>query len=278
MPDQRTYSSGLIRDLDLLEVLAKPEAAAAGLGVSRIAELAGRDKAQVSRALATLAEAGLVSRDEESKAYRPGWRLFALATHATETHLAHLSVPFLRRVVAGLNETTHLCVLRGNKVLTLHSELASHAFRGIGWEGTSVDPYTTSAGRTLMSNWDDGTLARWWELFPPEEPAVPAPSAIPASNAGTSRPPSPTLSALLEHVARIRDRGYASVDEEFEPGLVGVSAPVYGFRGDIIAAINVSAPKQRLGNHLQVAGEFTRKIADQMSASLGATHGSRSPG
>jgi DNA-binding IclR family transcriptional regulator len=266
MPDQRTYSSGLIRDLDLLEVLAKPEAAAAGLGVSRIAELAGRDKAQVSRALATLAEAGLVSRDEESKAYRPGWRLFALATHATETHLAHLSVPFLRRVVAGLNETTHLCVLRGNKVLTLHSELASHAFRGIGWEGTSVDPYTTSAGRTLMSNWDDGTLARWWELFPPEEPSVPAPSAI------------PTLSALLEHVARIRERGYASVDEEFEPGLVGVSAPVYGFRGDIIAAINVSAPKQRLGNHLQVAGEFTRKIADQMSASLGATHGSRSPG
>jgi hypothetical protein len=34
--DQRTYSSGLIRDIELLEVLARP-GAAAGLGVSRIA-------------------------------------------------------------------------------------------------------------------------------------------------------------------------------------------------------------------------------------------------
>jgi hypothetical protein len=30
------------------------------------------------------------------------------------------------------------------------------------------------------------------------------------------------------------------------------------------------APKQRLGNHLNVAGEFTRKIVYHMSASLGA--------
>jgi DNA-binding IclR family transcriptional regulator len=79
-----------------------------------------------------------------------------------------------------------------------------------------------------------------------------------------------TLEFLLARVADIRRRGYASVDEEFEPGLVGVSAPVYGFRGEIVAAINVSAPKQRLGNHLREAGEFTRSVADQLSATLGA--------
>ncbi|WP_330229088.1 IclR family transcriptional regulator [Nocardia sp. NBC_00508] len=267
MPDQRTYSSGLIRDIELLEVLARPDAAA-GLGVSRIAELAGRDKGQVSRALATLAEAGLVARDEDTKAYRPGWRLFALATHATETQLAHLSAPFLRKVVAGLNETTHLCVLRGNRVLTLHSELATHAFRGVGWEGTSVDPYTTSAGRTLMSEWDDETISRWWELFPPDRLTLPTATAIPV---GAQADPQPlTLNALLDRIAGIRKYGYGQVDEEFEPGLVGVSAPVYGFRGDIVAAINVSAPKQRLGRHLRAAGEFTRSVADQLSATLGA--------
>lgn len=267
MADQRTYSSGLIRDVELLEVLARPDAAA-GLGVSRIAELAGRDKAQVSRALATLAEAGLVARDEDTKAYRPGWRLFALATHATETQLAHLSAPYLRKVVGGLNETTHLCVLRGNRVLTLHSELATHAFRGIGWEGTSVDPYTTSAGRTLMSEWDDETITRWWDLFPPDRPAPPVATAIPVgAHVDTQWL---TLELLLAKVADIRQRGYASVDEEFEPGLVGVSAPVYGFRGDVVAAINVSAPKQRLGNHLRAAGEFTRSVADQLSVTLGA--------
>ena len=274
---QRTYGSGLIRDIELLEVLATPEARVAGLGVSRIAELAGRDKAQVSRALATLADAGLVARDEDTKAYRPGWRLFSLATHATETNLAHLSVPFLRKVVAGLNETTHLCVLRGNKVLTLHSELATHAFRGIGWEGTLADPYTTSAGRTLMSEWDNETVARWWERFPQQNRTAPVPSAITNHGIDEFRPARYTLSTLLDNIALIRRLGYASVDEEFEPGLVGVSAPVYGFRGDVIAAINVAAPRQRLGNHLKVAGEFTRKIADQMSASLGAPADSHEP-
>jgi len=270
MSNQRTYGSGLIRDVELLEVLAKPEARAGGLGVSRIAELAGRDKAQVSRALATLADAGLVTRDDDTKAYRPGWRLFALATRSTETHLAHMSAPFLRKVVAGLNETTHLCVLRGNKVLTLHSELASHAFRGIGWEGTSVDPYTTSAGRTLLSAWDNETLTRWWDHFPHQTTPTAAPSAIRENVADWPAAPRVTLAGLLAHVDAIRKHGYASVDEEFEPGVVGVSAPVYGFRGDIIAAINVSAPKQRLGAHLDEAGRFTRSIADQMSAALGA--------
>jgi DNA-binding IclR family transcriptional regulator len=251
-------------------VLARHEAGSAGLGVSRVAELAGRDKGQVSRALATLAQAGLISRDEETKAYRPGWRLFCLAAHATETHLAHLGAPFLRKVVAGLNETTHLCVLRGNKVITLRSELASHAFRGLAWEGTAVDPYSTSAGRTLMSGWDDATVAQWWQLFPHQEPSPPAPRAIPGQDAGPRQPTALTLDALLEKLRLIRQRGYATVDEEFEPGLVGVSAPVRGFRGDIVAAINVAAPKTRLGKHLEAAGQFTRTIADEMSAGLGA--------
>ena len=61
-------------------------------------------------------------------------------------------------------------------------------------------------------------------------------------------------------IVSIAERGLKIV--VIPPGLVGVSAPVYWFRGDIIAAINVSAPKQRLGAHLDEAGKFTRSIAD----------------
>jgi len=61
----------------------------------------------------------------------------------------------------------------------------------------------------------------------------------------------------------------AAVDEEFEPGLVGVSAPVRDFRGAVIAAINVSAPKGRLGGHLDEAGRRTLAVARELSAKLG---------
>ncbi|MGH3359794.1 MAG: IclR family transcriptional regulator [Nocardioidaceae bacterium] len=266
---QRTYGSGLVRDIEILEVLALP-VAAAGLGVSRVAALAGRDKAQVSRALATLCEAGLVARDEPTRMYRPGWRMFALASHAAETHLARVGAAYLREVVAGINETTHLCVLRGDKVVTVRSESGSHAFRGVGWEGTEVDPYTTSAGRALMSDWDDDGLAAWWRAFPYESGRSASPSAIPSQDVERESAPTVTLERVVDGVRAVRSSGYAAVDEEFEPGLVGVSAPVRGFRGDVVAALNVSAPKHRLGRHLSVAGEFTLSVAERMSDALGA--------
>jgi DNA-binding IclR family transcriptional regulator len=191
------------------------------------------------------------SKDEDTKAYRPGWRLFALATRATETHLAHTGAPFLRKVVAGLNETSHLCVLRRQ-------------------QGTDA---TQRAGVACIPwDWLGGNVCRPVHDIGGPHQATPtsAPSAIRDNVADWPPPPRVTLAGLLDHVDAIRRHGYGSVDEEFEPGLVGVSAPVYGFRGDIIAAINVSAPKQRLGAHLDEAGKFTRSIADQMSTALGA--------
>jgi DNA-binding IclR family transcriptional regulator len=53
----------------------------------------------------------------------------------------------------------------------------------------------------------------------------------------------PTM--LRQHLAEVRTNGYAWVREEFEIGLIGVSAPIWNQNGEIIAAINVSGPKFR---------------------------------
>ena len=67
-----------------------------------------------------------------------------------------------------------------------------------------------------------------------------------------------------------RARGYAVVDEELELGLVGAAAPVRGFDGRVVAAVNVSAPKFRLGRRLDAAGRAVREAAADVSARLGA--------
>ena len=41
------------------------------------------------------------------------------------------------------------------------------------------------------------------------------------------------------------------------------------FRGDIVAALNVSGPKFRLGGRLPFAGQVVRAAADELSARLG---------
>ena len=283
----RRNSAGLRRDLELLEVLGAPESENnGGLGVVRLAELVGRDKGQVSRTLATLADIGLVARDPQTLAYRLGYQLYALAARTLESRLVREAAPYLRRVVTATHETAHLCVLRGENVLTLTSELSEYAFRGIGWEGVSVAAWRTSSGRVLVSDWGDEDLRRWYELHGKDRLVLGQTS--PVTNPRTPRRaldsgprlPDPVVvegtplitdfASLLREVKHIRARGFATVDEEFEMGVVGVSAPVYDFRGSIIAALNVSAPKTRLGAHLDQVGALTAKIAAELSAQLGA--------
>ena len=275
----RRNAAGLRRDLELLEILGSPEAdSAGGLGVLRVAQLTGRDKGIVSRALATLAEFGMVSRDEVTQNYRLGYQLYALAARTLESRLVRASVPYLRRVVTATHETTHLCVLRGGNVLTLASELSEYAFRGLGWEGVSTAAWRTSSGRVLVSDWADDDLRRWYDAHGTDEPVISpvTPSLLSLDTADATMrenygmPLVTDFASLKREVARIRTSGYATVDEEFEKGVVGVSAPVFDFRGSIIAAINVSAPKTRLGSHLNEAGALAARVAAELSVELGA--------
>ena len=175
------------------------------------------------------------------------------------------------------HETSHLCVLRGDNVLTLTSELSEYAFRGIGWEGVSVAAWRTSSGRVLISDWGQDDLRRWYDLHGHDRP-VTGPMSPVMQQAGTipsSLPIEGTtlindFPGLLREVHRIRTRGYATVDEEFEIGVVGASAPVYDFRGSIVAAINVSAPKTRVGSHIDEVGALIARIASELSSHLGA--------
>jgi DNA-binding IclR family transcriptional regulator len=248
--------------MQVLEVLAHHTSGPGeSLGVTRVAELLGREKSQVSRALTGLAKEGLVERDADTMGYRMGWRVYALAARTLESRLATLATPHLRAVVASVQETTVLCVLRGNDVLTVASEAPAHSFRGIGWEGMTVPAAATSAGRVLVSEWDEAAIRAF---FPAETLAT----------AG-ARPRVRTPQQLLDELARIRRRGYATVDEEFELGVVGCSAPVRDFNQRIVAAINITAPKGRLGGRLDVAGRFVAKAAQSLTERLVAAERSR---
>lgn len=279
-PVQRRNAAGLSRDLDVLEVLGAPEALRDhGLGVNRVAELTARDKGQISRTLATLADAGFVERDRASGKYRLGFQLYSLASRTAEARFVEEAGRYLRKVVNLTHETTHLCVLRGGNVLTLKSELSNHAFRGVGWEGVSVAALSTSSGRALLSDWNDAEVDEWYEEHAKDNLIIKP--TIGASAKDGDGFPSPeenrrtgkinNLEELKKELAQIRKVGYAKVDEEFEWGLVGASAPIRDQTNKIIGVMNVSAPKTRIGSHLDQVGEIISKVGLEFSLNLGAT-------
>lgn len=272
----RRNSSGLSRDIEILELLGTDEALrSGGLGVSQVAQVTGRDKAVVSRTLATLAEGGLVERDNQTMRYLLGFRLYALAAHTASATLAQSSRVLLRRLVQATRETSHLCVLRGGNVLTLLSELSPHDVRTTGWAGTTTAAWRTPSGRALLSDWDEESLGRWYEDHGQDRPLVGAldraePGFFPVLDApAPGNAPVTDLASLMVELERIREQGYALSDEELEFGVVAASAPVTDLTGRVVAAINVSAPKARIGHRLDELGAFVSRAARDLSRRLG---------
>jgi IclR family transcriptional regulator, KDG regulon repressor len=242
--------SGLRRGLRALDLLAEDDG---GLGVVDVAKRLGVDKSQASRMLRTLADHGLAERDPDSRAYRLGPRLFAYAALVSERRLLRLTPPVLERLVHELGERAHLSVLDGASVLTLLSHSPPHAVQAAGWTGRSVPAYCTAAGRSLLADHDAGALRA---LLSATELVALGPNTV------------TSIEELHDRIAEAAARGYATTDEELEPGLSAVAAPVRRFDGRIVGAINVSGPSFRFTQRLHEAGPVIARAAAQLGEQL----------
>ncbi|HET9614580.1 MAG TPA: IclR family transcriptional regulator [Candidatus Limnocylindrales bacterium] len=249
-------AGGLRGALALLEALGSDEAVSqGGLGVSRLANVLRRDASQVSRTLRVLADAGYVERDQRTLRYRLGWEVFALAARALDQRLVAVAGPILRRLAAqDLGERTHLTVLRGPDVLTVLTEAPQHAVQSVSWAGRLVPAWNTSSGRSLLLDLDKTELSR---LF----------AGMRFRGGGPNAPKN--VEELHRRIVAARADGFVTVVEEFEEGLVAASAPIRDFRGDIVAALNVSGPAFRLGPRLAEAAAAVKAAADEIAHDLG---------
>src|SRR5947207_1089945 len=76
--------------------------------------------------------------------------------------------------------------------------------------------------------------------------------------------------ALRTDLATVRARGYAVTDEELEPGLIAVAAPIRGYDGAVIAALSVSGPTTRMNRDgLPAVAGYCAEEAAALSAVLG---------
>ena len=245
----------LRRGMSILFALGSTEALEdGGLGVVRIAEIIGREKSQASRTLKTLEACGLLTRDPESLLYRLSWELFALASRAGDHHLVEAARQVLEVVVARVEETAYLTVMQGTDVLTVLCQQSARIIQSRDMVGQTTPAYCSSAGRALLMDQSEAHIRLLFADVTFEQRAPNAPRDV---------------DDLIARVAQARGSGIAVAEEEFEPGLLGIAAPVRDSGGRIVAAVNVSGPNPRLAERLPQACAEISSGARELSTQLG---------
>ena len=225
------------------------------LGISTLAKRLGLAKSTVHRLASTLASEGLLEQNPDNGRYRLGLGLFALGALVRQRmDISTQALPYLHKLREITGETVHLATLEQSNIIYLFNLESLQAIRARSYVGARKPAFCTSEGRVLLAHQGPEALAR-------------------AIKGGLvqSTPHTQTEPAVLRKVLDVVLReGYAVDDEESEVGMRGLAAPVRNHTGNVIAAIGIAGPVQRLSKRtLRNFVAPVVEIAEAVSARVG---------
>ena len=217
------------RALDILESFgySKEE-----LGVTELSKKLRLPKNNVFRLLATLECRGYIEQDRRSGNYRLGIKTFEVGN----VFLHHLGLrrqarPVLEDLVAKCNETAYLAVIDGPEVVYILMHETAHTVRVASRMGHRLPAYCTAGGKVQLAHESQERLG---EIFR-DRPLRPWTEKTLTDMRG-----------LHAHLRQVAKQGYAVDDEELEPGVRCVAAPVRDYSRRLVAGVGLAGPVSRL--------------------------------
>lgn len=247
-------SASVRRLLDVLEVLSDDEAPAVGLLAREVGERLGRERVTVSQALEALVAEGLIDRDPETERLRPGWGLYLLASRVVAARLTAVSPRYVARLVQETGESAYSLRLHGLNSVTQAEQSGPGSLHVSSWLGRPFPVYGSDGGPALLL---DATREELEERF----------RGVTFEAFGPNTPRDP--GQLYERIERARERGWALLDEEGEPGVASAAAPVRSFGGEVAVALAVAGPRFRVLPRAEAIGQAVAAAAAELSAELG---------
>lgn len=224
--------------------------------MSALAALLGIEKSSAHRLAATLAARGYLVQDPGTTGYVLHDKVFSLAGRlASRRGLQEHARKYLRRLAQETGETAHLGVRGTGGALLIDHEFGPNPVAVTTQWGGSEPYHCTAIGKALLAGLDKAELRE-----------VLGKGRLKRHTARTLT----RLDELVTQCAKAAEDGIAADLEEFRPGMHCLAAPVYDFRGRIIAAIGISGPAARLSaKAMPGAVERIRDAATCLSRELG---------
>lgn len=199
------------------------------LTLSDVARETGLSRASARRFLHTLVELGYVGTDGAAFHLRP--RLLELGyAYLSTLGLPEVARAHLRTLSDATGESSSLAVLDELDIVYVARVAVSRIMSAAIGVGTRLPAFATSMGRVLTAFASDEERERFIQRA---QLSALTPRTI------TDR------GALRAELDRVREQGWALVDQELEEGLRSIAAPVRDASGRVVAAVNVAAPARR---------------------------------
>jgi IclR family KDG regulon transcriptional repressor len=250
---QNTVQS-IERVFDILELLSHESN---GLNLTKIGESLDLHKSTVHRLLSVLKKRGYIEQIPESGRYRLGPGFVELASlFLNSIEFKTEAEPHLRNLSQITGQTVFLATLQGSEVVYLDKVEQYNSLRKYSIIGQRRPVYCTALGKALIMHRTQAEIEQMLKDFPFQK-------FTPHTHQD--------LRSLLRDLKACRARGWTTDNEEYEPNVQCIAAPIFDYRGTVVAA--VSAVWSTLSTAISFKPLAPRVVeaARQISVRLGYT-------
>jgi DNA-binding IclR family transcriptional regulator len=246
------------RALDVLEFLGANQS----VSFTEIHSRLGFPKSSTYQMLSTLEARGYVRRSGDGNRYELGLRLFELGNlSVSRLNVRSESLPVLRELAAATNQTVHIGILDGSEGVYLAKVESSRPIRIHSWEGKRIPLHSSSMGKVLLAWKPDDQVSD-----------ILAHVDFPKNTGKTIT----DRELLKAHLKTVRQKGWALDDQENEPDVRCLGAPVFDIEGNVIAAVSLSGSVTQMNDEaLPRLLDFLLDGAKRISERLGNKPGNQ---
>jgi DNA-binding IclR family transcriptional regulator len=250
----RSGVQSLERAFSILEEVARHRE---GIGLAELSKLVGLHNSTTFHLAKTMVSLGYMRQERDSKRYRVGRPLFALAASALdEIEMVNLATPILEDLSRESGESGHFAVRMGDSVVVIARTSGAGAFQLTDRVGVVRPAHCTALGKIILASLRPDQLKRFLErvdLKPSTKKSI------------------TDVEVLQREIAEIRRTGVAFDDGEFNPEVRCVAVPVTDFTGQVVGALGISGPIWRLSNQgLHNSAQIVQAAATRLSREFGA--------
>ena len=229
-----------------------------GIGLADLSKKVGLHNSTTFNLVKTMVSLGYIRQLKDSKRYRIGRPLFALAASALdEMEMVSMAMPVLDDLSRATGESSHFATRMSDAVVVMARTPGPGAFQLTDRVGVVRPAYCTALGKVILAALRPDQLDRYLER-------VELKSLTTKTITNAQR--------LRRELQEIRRSGIAIDDGEFDTEMRCAAMPVHDFSGQVVGAIGISGPVWRLSiQALQTKARDLLEAAKSLSEAFGAS-------